>query len=124
MTAPRKALLHAIWAFEGHFTVEMVRETLSESHPSVNNSTIYRTLELLSQLGVLNTLLGSTPTQYERPHERHHHLICTQCGAVALLGDYHFDDLVRHLLKEHAFAADFTHLAIPGRCKPCQEAVS
>lgn len=121
MTTQRAALLDAIWAFEGHFTVEMVRESLASTMPSVDDSTIYRTLDLLTQLDVLTMLTGQTPTQFERPREPHHHLICSDCGTVTALADYHFDHLLKHLLDEHGFVADITHLAIPGRCTACQE---
>jgi Fur family transcriptional regulator, ferric uptake regulator len=121
MTSQRAALLDAIWAFEGHFTVERVREALTHTMPSVDDSTIYRTLDLLTQLGVLTTLTGQTPTEFERPREPHHHLVCSQCGTVTALADYHFDHLLHHLLEEHGFVADITHLAIPGRCTDCQD---
>jgi Fur family ferric uptake transcriptional regulator len=124
MTAQRAALLDAIWSFEEHFTVEMIREALARTMPSVDDSTIYRTLDLLTELGALHMLAGSTPTEWERPREPHHHLICTQCGTVTALADYHLDHLLQHLLEEHGFRADITHLAIPGRCVGCRESTT
>lgn len=121
MTAQRRALLDAIWSFEGHFTVEGVRAALAADAPAVDTSTIYRTLELLVGLGAVHTLTGRTPTEYERLREPHHHLVCTACGTVAPLADYHFADLLHHLLHDHGFHADFSHLAIPGRCARCRD---
>ncbi|MGH2544873.1 MAG: Fur family transcriptional regulator [Ardenticatenaceae bacterium] len=120
MTGQREALLDVIWGFEGHFTVEMVRAALEERTVAVDLSTVYRTLELLCDLQVLHQLAGSSPTEFERVAEPHHHLVCQECGAVTPLADYHFDGLLRHLLEEHDFLADFTHLAIPGRCHDCR----
>lgn len=120
MTAQRRALLATIWGFEGHFTVEQVRDALSAVSPPVDTSTIYRTLELLCEMGVLHALTGHSPTEYERPREPHHHLICTICGTVTALSAYHLDDLFRHLREQHQFEADLAHLAIPGRCHQCR----
>ena len=119
-TAQRSLLLEAIWTFEDHFTVEMVRAALPPEAGSVDTSTIYRTLDLLCQLGVLHSLVGPVPTEYERRCEAHHHLVCRACGTVTAIDDYHLDGLVAHLREEHNFVADLAHLAIPGRCRACE----
>ncbi|MBA3533042.1 MAG: transcriptional repressor [Ardenticatenales bacterium] len=120
MTSQRLALLDTIWNLEGHFTVEAVRGRLPQD-ASVDISTIYRTLELLCEFGVLYPLAGSVPTEYERGEVPHHHLVCRNCGAVRMVDEYHFDDLLHHLLEEHGFVAELTHFAIPGRCRECQD---
>jgi Fur family transcriptional regulator, ferric uptake regulator len=122
MTAQRTALLDAIWSCEGHFTVEQVRAALPRGEPSIDTSTIYRTLDLLCDMGALHALAGSAPTEYERAGEPHHHLLCTVCGKVASLPDYHFDHLYQHLHDEHEFVAEPGHLAITGHCLPCRRA--
>ncbi len=119
ITSQRAALLDAIWTLEGHFTVETVIAALGADAVSVDPSTIYRTLDLLCEMGELHQLVGATPTEYERVREPHHHLVCQECGKVTPLPDYHFAELVRHLAEEHGFQADLTHLAIPGRCVAC-----
>lgn len=119
LTAQREALLDVIWNLDGHFTVEMVRDALPDC-ARADTSTIYRTLELLVELGAVHVLTGISPTEYELVREPHHHLHCTACGTVAALSDDAFDLLVNHLFEAHGFAADFTHLAIPGRCRHCQ----
>lgn len=119
ITGPRRTLLDTLEQLQGHFTVEQVREALPTGH-SIDLSTIYRTLELLCSLGVLHGLVGSSPTEYEHVQEPHHHLVCRECGEVRVLADHHFSELLDHLLEEHAFVADLTHLAIPGHCLPCQ----
>lgn len=119
MTAQRAALLKAIWKLDAHFTAEQVRQALPQAErPDL--STIYRTLDLLCEVGALHALTGVTPTEYERAREPHHHLLCRDCGTVTVLADYHLDSLIAHLLDEHGFAAELSHLAIPGRCLPCR----
>ncbi len=119
MTAQRSAVLDAIWECEEHFTVEEIRAALPGTERSVDTSTIYRTLELLCELKVLHALTASSPTEYERLREPHHHLVCRECGKVTALPNYHLDELMRHLMEEHEFSADLTHLAIPGNCLHC-----
>lgn len=116
MTAQRRAVLDAVLALPGHFTIERVNEGVGGR---VDLSTIYRTVEMLSALGVLQALVGSSPVEYEVAHEPHHHLICDGCGHVTVVADHHFDALMEHLSTEHGFEADLTHLAIPGRCADC-----
>ena len=77
-TPQRLAILAAI-AAEQHQRMEEIRERC----PGVGLVTVYRTLDLLSELGVVRRLdLGDGP-RYELAEDHHHHLICEDCGSVA-----------------------------------------
>ena len=77
-TPQRLAILGAI-AAEQHQRMEEIRDRC----PGVGLVTVYRTLELLSELGVVRRLdLGDGP-RYELAEDHHHHLICEGCGSVA-----------------------------------------
>ena len=77
-TPQRLAILEAIGA-EQHQRMEEIRARC----PGVGLVTVYRTLDLLSELGVVRRLdLGDGP-RYELAEDHHHHLICEGCGSVA-----------------------------------------
>ena len=83
VTSQRRALLDALWQLDGHFTADAVQAALRQQGQRVDLSTIYRTLELLTDLGLLHMLHGTSPAEYERVHDQsHHHLICESCGVV------------------------------------------
>ncbi|MCB0078321.1 MAG: transcriptional repressor [Anaerolineales bacterium] len=120
VTSQRRALLDALWQLDGHFTADAVQAALRQQGQRVDLSTIYRTLELLTDLGLLHMLHGTSPAEYERVHDQsHHHLICEQCGHVGDVSDSHLDALYHHLREEHRFVARLNHLAIPGLCADC-----
>ena len=80
-TAPRKALAKLLEQKQDGFTVE----ALSEELPSVGRATVYRTIKLLLEAGVvckLATIDGSQVYSLCRVGHHHHHSVCIQCGAV------------------------------------------
>ena len=87
----------------------------------VNVSTVYRTLELLEELGlVTHTHLGHGAPTYHPAHEADHlHLVCRDCGRVTEADTSVADDLVRRVATEQGFETDVSHFAIFGRCRDC-----
>jgi Fur family ferric uptake transcriptional regulator len=110
-TPQRLAVLKAL-AAEQHQSLGEVRARC----PEVGLVTIYRTLDLLSEIGVVRRLeLGDGP-RYELAEDHHHHLICESCGAIS-----EFDrcplDLRR--LRGVDFEVSSHTLEIYGRCAKC-----
>ena len=80
-TAPRKAIVKLLERKHESFTTE----ALSEELPSVGRATVYRTIKLLLEAGVVCKLLmmdGAHVYSLTRVGHRHHHSVCVQCGAV------------------------------------------
>ena len=81
-TFPRKAIANLLERKQGGFTIE----TLSEELPSVGRATVYRTVKLLLEAGVICKLAmmdGSHVYSVSRvAHHHHHHYVCVKCGAV------------------------------------------
>ena len=92
-------------------------------YPNVNVSTVYRTLELLEQLGlVTKTEMGVGRIMYhplEKGH--HHHLVCRECGKVIDLDESTLTPLKETLLRDYQFIADLRHLGILGLCANCKQ---
>ena len=104
----------------GHVTVECILATVRERYPSTNKTTIYRTLELLSVLGmVAATDLGGGKMEYELVGDPHHHLICSRCGAQTDVDDRFFEPLRSSLLEHYGFSASLDHFAMFGLCPEC-----
>jgi Fur family ferric uptake transcriptional regulator len=115
-------ILEAIEESDGHISAEEIHQRVGTRFPQVNISTVYRTLELFKELGlVTETDLGEGRVQYHLVKKgRHHHLICEQCGAVMEMKESLLSPLRRSLQKEYGFRASLRHFAIFGRCARCQ----
>src|SRR2546426_1194539 len=82
MTPQRLAIVAEIMLAQGHINATTVARRVRERVPGVNPSTVYRTLDLLEELGVLSHAhLESGAEYYRRSEARHVHLICSRCGS-------------------------------------------
>jgi len=123
LTPQRLMVLEMIAESTDHISAEDIYDRVRACYPHINISTIYRTLELLKQLGLVTvTDMGDGRISYhyaDRGH--HHHLICHRCGARLELDESLLGPLKKTLMKECGFQADLRHLAIFGRCRACQK---
>ena len=123
LTPQRMMIVSAIENSNDHISAEEIYSQVVDKYPNVNISTIYRTLELLEQLGlVTKTDLGGGRVRYHPADKgHHHHLICQECGAIIDLNESVLSSLKDALLREYSFVADLRHLGIFGRCVKCRE---
>jgi Fur family ferric uptake transcriptional regulator len=121
LTPQRQLVLEAVTAL-GHATPDEVAEAVRRTASGVNISTVYRTLELLEELGLVShTHLGhGAPTYHSTDDADHVHLVCRDCGSVTETVPAVVADVVDRLAADEGFAADVRHLAIFGRCRSCQ----
>ena len=93
--------------------------------PGVNPSTIYRTLAILEEAGVLAHAHLGAGAEYHRAEDAGHvHLTCSRCGAEDDLSLAEAEALQRLIGRHHDFAPDLTHFAISGLCATCQRETS
>ena len=117
VTAQREKVLDAVRAL-GHATPEQ----LSEAVEGVDVATVYRTLELLEDLGLVkHTHLGHGAPSYRPAEDEHVHLVCHVCGAVSDVAPELVDGLERQLRDERGFVLDRAHFTVFGRCATCAE---
>jgi len=123
LTPQRLMIVSAIETSHDHISAEEIYSQVVGKYPNVNISTIYRTLELLKQLGlVTETDLGEGRVRYHPADKgHHHHLVCQECGAVIDLHESVLSPLKDALLREYDFIADLRHLGIFGRCVKCRK---
>src|SRR5258708_29788088 len=123
VTQQRQLVLEAVTKLN-HASPEEICTEVQQTARGVNVSTIYRTLELLEQLGlVTHTHLGHGAPRYHLAAEAEHiHLVCSQCGRVTQVGPGAVDALVAALDDTQGFETDVGHLTIFGRCAQCRAA--
>jgi Fur family ferric uptake transcriptional regulator len=120
LTPQRQLVLEAVGEL-GHATPEEIVAAVRRTATGVNISTVYRTLELLEELGLVqHTHLGhGAPTYSVASDDEHVHLVCRDCGAVDEVDSAVVEDVVRRLSAERGFSVDVGHFAVFGRCKGC-----
>ena len=119
MTPQRQLVLDAVTEL-GHATPEAVCTRVQATAPAVNITTVYRTLDLLEQLGVVrHTHLGHGAPTYATSEHEHVHLVCHRCGAVGEIDTSALDALADALAGETGFQLDPTHVALSGLCRGC-----
>src|SRR5919202_5906570 len=81
MTPQRQLILDAVDSMHGHISVEQIHQRVICQFPDVHVSTVYRTLEVLEEIGVVrHTHFHDGVAQYQRTDEApHHHLVCSIC---------------------------------------------
>ena len=99
---------------------DIIREVRARQ-PEVAESTVYRALAALEDLGVVEHVhLGHGPSTYHLTGQAHQHLVCRQCGRVVEVPDSEFADLSERLSAGYGFEIDPRHFAILGRCRHCR----
>jgi Fur family transcriptional regulator, ferric uptake regulator len=123
LTPQRESVLAVIADCQAHLTAEEILRRVRTRYPYLNKSAVYRSLDLLTQIGlVTQTDLGQGRVQYElHEHPHHHHLICRNCGTVSRVDHDSFQPLGKRLMQKYGFQADLDHFAVFGTCRKCQK---
>ena len=122
LTPQRMTVVEALHSADRHISAEEIYAQVRAKYPYVNVSTVYRTLELLKELGLVTDAdFGDGCIRYH-PAEKghHHHLVCQKCGKIIDLPEAALSALEETLFHDHHFKADLKHLAIFGLCADCQ----
>ncbi len=123
LTPQREAILQEVLRSSGHITPQDVARRVQRRMPAVNASTIYRTLTVLENLGVIRHSHLERGAEYHRTGEGEHvHLSCSRCGAADDLSMREAERLRTLVQRHHGFLPDLTHFAISGLCATCQKA--
>jgi len=115
VTPQREQVLAAVRRL-GHATPEQLSDTV----PGVDVTTVYRTLELLEELGLVrHAHLGHGAPSFRPAEDDHVHIVCHSCGAVVDAAPDLVDDLAARLRREDGFELDRAHFTVFGTCRAC-----
>lgn len=122
LTPQRQLVLEAVQEL-GHATPEDVHAWVVRRAEGVNVSTVYRTLELLEDLGLVTHahLSHGAPTYHPAGGTQHAHLVCHTCGAVKELEPAELTSLVQIVRQRTGFVPDIGHLTVFGDCERCAQ---
>jgi len=120
-TPARRLLLQALYGSREHRSAAELAADVRAHAPDVHLTTIYRNLEELERLGLIDsTRLRDGPATYHLSSAAHGHLACEKCGSVTEVPDDMFRVLVRRARITYGFVINPQRLAVTGRCAGCQ----
>jgi Fe2+ or Zn2+ uptake regulation protein len=115
---PERELLLRIIAQNAHLDAAEIYEIARRERPRIGLATVYRTLNLLKELGVVRASeLGETHRHFEVRQDEHVHLICSCCGRVV---DMPPPEALHRMAASRGFRIERSHLEIVGLCAACQ----
>jgi Fur family ferric uptake transcriptional regulator len=127
-TLPRRAVLEQIAARRESFTASDLLESVTRAAPEVGRATVFRTLDLLVELGVLQRIHTEVGGNWGHRYmlcalgdTHHHHLVCTGCGQVTDFSGCMVESVVSRLEDQTSFRVEGHRLELYGQCKGCQE---
>ena len=118
---PQRVVVHrALRELDRHVTADELLDAVTDRLPSVSLPTIYATLELLEELGMVRRLQRAGTTLFDPRTDPHHHLACTSCGSVEDLDAELDSGALRRAAGKHDFAPDRVEAIVHGRCRACR----
>lgn len=123
LTPQRELVLAAVRELD-HATPEEIAEKVRQTHPGINLSTVYRNLETLENVGLVqHSHLGHGGASYHASEEvAHLHLVCGTCGSVGDAPIEVASNFVNSLSEDYGFRTDVSHFAVYGTCAVCSQA--
>jgi Fur family ferric uptake transcriptional regulator len=117
LTPQRELILQAVERL-GHATPDEVLAEVRKQSTAVNASTVYRTLEVLEELGLIRHahLSDRAPTYHSTSEHEHFHLVCRNCHKVISVHPDVLTPVADRLAADHDFTVDIGHLTVFGTC--------
>ena len=121
LTPQRVMVLETIAESDRHLTAQAIHQSVIQLYPYMDIATVYRILQLLKRLHLVTEIdLGDGSAQYEVAEpNKHHHMVCRECGGAYDLSPSYLEELRARLISEFGFEPDLEHFAIGGVCAQC-----
>jgi Fur family ferric uptake transcriptional regulator len=122
-TAQRDLILDVFLQTEGHMSGEDLYRLVSEQDPTVGQTTVYRTLRLLTDAGLAREVrFGDGRAHYEHnyKHQHHDHMICSDCGKIIEFYSAELEALQDAVAAKHKFKLTSHLLRMIGICDECR----
>ena len=125
ITEQRRVIADLLEDAEDHLDADTVFRQASRRDPKIHRATVYRTLNRLKKLGLVDELdlmhVEGERHYYEiRPRSFHVHLVCLSCGRVDEPSGTFLEELQRRMLDEIGFRSEVARMEVGGRCTDCQ----
>jgi len=123
-TAPRRALAQLVASQPGHFTADELLSQSRRRRLGVTRATVFRSLDVLSELGVVERLdLPSGDHAFVACEpEHHHHVVCSSCGRSSPVEDAGLEQLAEAVGRSTGYRVETHRLELFGLCPACQAA--
>ena len=123
LTAARRTILQVLANSGGHITADDLAALVREKAPGVGRMTVYRTLDLLNDLGLIRPVYQGTGAAHyilmDAGH--HHHLVCSACHKVIEFDDCVLSEIEQMVCGRFQFQIESHLLEVYGRCPDCQQ---
>src|SRR5450755_4410334 len=124
LTAQRRALVEVIQEAKTHLDADSLLELARKREPNIDRATVYRTLELLKRLRLIDELdlmhLDGEKHYYEvKTKHDHVHLACFRCGRIEEFSSDTFEKLKAEITNQVGFTIRVTRLEVGGNCRAC-----
>ena len=122
LTKQRAAVLRALG--DGtHLSAETILERVRAEMPGVSLGTIYRTLDILREIGLVQIFtFGGIAARYEATLEKHHHLLCSSCRSLVNVRAESLADIAHSVADAEGYTDIDFSLTVVGRCPSCASA--
>ncbi|WP_319468404.1 transcriptional repressor [uncultured Pseudodesulfovibrio sp.] len=123
MTPQRKIIVETFLETEGHFSAEHLCRLVKEKASDIGQATIYRTLRILVESGLADSMdPGDGVALYEHAygHQHHDHLICVNCGATIEIFDETIESRQEKVAEDHGYKLTRHRMFLFGLCADCQ----
>ena len=118
---PQRVVLHrTLRELDRHVTADELLDSVADSLPNVSLPTIYATLELLEELGMVRRVQRAGTTLFDPRTDSHHHLICTVCGSIEDLDSDLETRALERAAARHGFEHERIEAVVHGRCASCR----
>ncbi len=122
ITPQRVLVLSVVADGDGHMGVDEVFRRAKEAHQYMDLATVYRTLRLFRDAGVVTEVEIGDRLHYEltMPGDLHHHMVCSECSGAYNLSPHYLEEFRETLVREFGFIPDLEHFSVSGVCAGCQ----
>lgn len=126
LTLPRRVILDTIFTYHQHFNVDALYDVIRKDHHNVSRATIYRTMPLLVESGLIKqSLRCQSKDHYEHiyGHSDHLHFLCIKCGNIIEVESKEIEKTLKKLAATKNFDISDYNLGAKGVCESCQKKI-